>query len=75
MGELILDKAEEKGRMREIYQSVQECDYSVARGAEKAGMPIDEFVKKMKQAGYKIQKDKNAEHITYSAFFIITNYQ
>lgn len=56
MGELILDKAEERGRMREIFQSVQECDYSVARGAEKADMQIDEFVERMKQAGYKIQK-------------------
>lgn len=54
MGEIILDKAEERGRMREIFQSVQECDYSVERGAEKAGMLLDEFVEKMKQAGYEI---------------------
>lgn len=54
MGELILDKAEERGRMREIFQSVQECDYSVARGAEKAGLSKDEFIIKMKEAGYEI---------------------
>lgn len=63
----VLDKVEEKGRlkgrkegrMEEIFSSVQECDYSIDRGAEKAGLTRDEFIKKMKQAGYEIPEKKH----------------
>lgn len=62
----VLDKVEEKGRlkgrkegrmegrMEEIFLSVQEYDYSIDRGAEKAGLTRDEFIEKMKEAGYKL---------------------
>lgn len=44
----------QQGRLFEIYLSVQEGDYSVKRGAEKAEMSLDEFEKAMSKAGYKI---------------------
>ena len=40
-------KAWEQGRLQEIFTSVQEGDYSVERGAQKAGMTVDEFQKVM----------------------------
>lgn len=67
----VLDKVEEKGRlkgrkegrkegrMEEIFSSVQEYDYSIDRGAEKAGLTRDEFIEKMKQAGYEIPEKKH----------------
>ena len=42
------------GRLSEIFDSVQSEDYSVERGAQKAGMSISEFEKAMEAAGYKI---------------------
>ena len=47
-------KGIEKGRLSEIFDSVQSEDYSVERGAQKANMSIPEFEKAMKSAGYKI---------------------
>ena len=44
----------EKGRLDEIFDSVQAEDYSVERGAQKANMSIPEFEKAMESAGYKI---------------------
>ena len=44
----------EEGRENEIFSSVQEGDYGVARGAEKLGISIAEFEKRMETAGYKI---------------------
>ena len=44
----------EEGRLSEIFDSVQAEDYSVKRGAQKAGMSIPEFEKAMEAAGYKI---------------------
>ena len=44
----------EDGRLNEIFSSVQEGDYSLIRGAEKAGMSIDMFEKAMQEAGYKL---------------------
>ena len=43
-------KAWEQGRLQEIFTSVQEGDYSVERGAQKAGMTVDEFQKVMAEA-------------------------
>lgn len=43
-----------EGRLSEIFGSVQAEDYSVKRGAQKAGMSIPEFEKAMEAAGYKI---------------------
>ena len=44
---------EENGRKKEIFQSVQDRDYSVRRGAEKLGVTEEEFKKCMEEAGYK----------------------
>ena len=40
----------ERGRLQEIFLSVQEGDYSVERGAQKAGMSVDEFQRAMSEA-------------------------
>ena len=40
-----------QGRLQEIFMSVQEGDYSIERGAQKAGMSVDEFKKVMSEAG------------------------
>ena len=45
---------EENGRKNEIFQSVQDRDYSVRRGAEKLGITEEEFKKCMEEAGYKV---------------------
>ena len=47
-------KGETKGRSEEIFSSVEEGDYSVERGAEKLKLSVDEFIKKMEEAGYKV---------------------
>lgn len=47
-------KGIEKGRLSEIFDSVQSEYYSVERGAQKANMGIPEFEKAMEAAGYKI---------------------
>ena len=33
----------ERGRLQEIFMSVQEGDYSIERGAQKAGMSLEQF--------------------------------
>lgn len=43
-----------EGRLNEIFDSVQEGDYSIERGAQKAGMDVSLFEKAMTEAGYKI---------------------
>ena len=43
-------RAWQQGRLHEIFLSVQEGDYSVERGAQKAGMSVDEFQKAMSEA-------------------------
>ena len=43
-----------RGRLQEIFVSVQEGDYSIERAAQKAGMDIQSFEKAMVDAGYKI---------------------
>ena len=42
-----MERGIERGRLQEIFTSVQEGDYSVERGAQKAGMTVDEFQKVM----------------------------
>lgn len=48
------EEGRKEGRLSEIFDSVQAEDYSVKRGAQKAGMSIPEFEKAMEAAGYKI---------------------
>ena len=43
-----------RGRLQEIFLSVQEGDYSIERAAQKAGMDIQSVEKEMVDAGYKI---------------------
>ena len=43
-----------EGKETEIFESVQDGDYGVARGAEKLGVTELEFIEKMENAGYKI---------------------
>lgn len=50
----VVQNLKEKGRFEEIFSSVQEGDYSLERGAQKAGMTIVEFEKAMAEAGYKV---------------------
>lgn len=56
--ELEREEAENKGLLRgretEILKSVGEGDYGIHRGAEKLGISEDEFVEKMKAAGYEV---------------------
>lgn len=50
----VVQNLKAEGRLEEIFSSVQEGDYSLERGAQKAGMIIPEFEKAMTEAGYKI---------------------
>ena len=43
-----------EGRAFEVYTSVQEGDYGAQRGAEKLGISVEEFEKRMVEAGYHI---------------------
>ena len=43
-----------EGRAEEIFQSVLEGDYDAARGADKLGIPVSDFLDRMKAAGYRI---------------------
>lgn len=45
---------ETKCRTNEIFQSVQDGDYSTKRGAEKLGITESEFISRMEEAGYKV---------------------
>lgn len=42
----------ERGKMLEIFESVQCGDYSIERGAQKLQLTVDEFCEKMKEAGF-----------------------
>ena len=48
-------KAWEQGRLQEIIDFVQDGDISVERGAQKAGMTVDEFKKVMAEADVVIE--------------------
>ena len=41
-----------QGREYEVFHSVQEGDYDAKRGAQKLNMTLEDFLKKMKQAGF-----------------------
>ena len=43
-----------EGRENTIFELVQDGDYSVQRGAEKLGLSVSEFEKRMEAAGYKL---------------------
>lgn len=43
-----------EGRMKEIFSSVEEGDYSIERGAQKAGMSVVQFKKEMEKSGYRL---------------------
>ena len=45
------EAGEQKGRQKEIFLSVRDGDYSVERGAQKMGISVDEFKKRMNEAG------------------------
>ena len=38
-----LEQGLARGRLQEIFMSVQEGDYSIERGAQKAGMTLEQF--------------------------------
>ena len=38
-----IEQVRERGRLQEIFMSVQEGDYSIERGAQKAGMSLEQF--------------------------------
>ena len=43
-----------EGKSFEVYESVQEGDYSIERGAQKLGISVEELEKRMTEAGYKL---------------------
>lgn len=43
-----------RGRLQEIFLSVQEGDYSIERGAQKSNMSEKEFEELMVKEGYKL---------------------
>ena len=43
-----------EGKAFEVYESVQEGDYSIERGAQKLGITVEELEKRMAEAGYKL---------------------
>ena len=43
-----------EGKAFEVYESVQEGDYSIERGAQKLGITVEELEKRMIEAGYKL---------------------
>ena len=49
-----LAKGLAKGRKTEVFVSVQEGDYGVARGAQKLNLFVEEFEKEMFAVGYQI---------------------
>ena len=48
------EEGREEERKRVFFTLVSEGDISVARGAEKLQLPVEEFVKKMTEAGYQV---------------------
>ncbi|MDD7176458.1 MAG: hypothetical protein SPG09_09830 [Lachnospiraceae bacterium] len=50
-----LEQGLEQGKQAEIFTSVQDGDYGVERGAQKMGVSVDEFMKCMEEAGYRIK--------------------
>lgn len=57
MSTLYTTETEKRGRLKEIFSSVAEKDYSLKRGAQKAEMSIPEFKRAMIETGFKIQEE------------------
>ena len=57
MSTLYTTETEKRGRLKEIFSSVAEKDYSLERGAQKAEMSIPEFKQAMIEAGFKIPEE------------------
>lgn len=49
-----IEQGLEQGRKSEIFTSVQEGDYGIERGAQKMNLSVEEFMKQMTSAGYKV---------------------
>lgn len=58
MSTLYTTKTEKRGRLKEIFSSVAEKDYSLERGAQKAEMSIFDFKQAMAEAGFKIPEEQ-----------------
>lgn len=43
-----------EGRKTEVFVSVQEGDYGIARGAQKLNLSVEKFEKEMSAAGYQL---------------------
>lgn len=52
-----IEQGREQGRELEVFASVQEGDYGVARGAQKLELSVEKFKKKMISAGYWIPSE------------------
>lgn len=52
--DVVREEGIQEGRLNEIFSSVEEGDYSIERGAQKAEMGISEFESAMIKAGYKV---------------------
>ncbi len=50
----VREEGREEGLEIEIFQSVQDGDYGVKRGAEKLSITEAEFLERMEKAGYKL---------------------
>ena len=57
MSTLYTTETEKRGRLKEIFSSVAEKDYSLKRGAQKAEMSIHDFRQAMTEAGFKIPEE------------------
>ena len=52
--DVVREEGIQEGILTEIFSSVEEGDYSIERGAQKAKMQINEFEEAMTKAGFKI---------------------
>lgn len=50
----LLKEGIEKGKMQEVFESVECGDYSIDRGAQKLQLSVAEFCKKMEEEGFKL---------------------
>ena len=56
--DVLREEGREEGRAEgsktEVFVSVQEGDYGIARGAQKLNLSVEEFEKEMSSAGYQL---------------------
>ena len=50
----LIENGKSEGKAFEVYESVQEGDYSIERGAQKLGITVEELEGRMIEAGYKL---------------------